>query len=822
MARRNASSDERPKRSLAPAWAIAILAIVAPQILGGATPPTQLAILILASVACVWTLSGVRRGRRSLGAVPFAALGGFVAIGWTLMQLLPIPCSWVETAQPLRVLVENEAVEMGVLEAAQCTLTRAPGSTRASLALAATLTAVLLASVALSRAGYRDMLARSVAVSSVVMALVAITHTVLRMDRVFDWYVPVQARPPILLSPLLNPNHLAGHLALGFPPCLALGLRAKRLDARIAWLGLAFIVLTAGLLTLSRGGIAALFVGGAGYLVLHLMRGPIGDEGAPRRLVIALGSVVALVALAGFFAADVVAEELNKGDLTNKVASIREFLPLIGRHPLVGVGRGALVDASIGVTTGDARAHFAEDLPIHWAVEWGLPATALILTLVLASFAGVRPRRTLEWAVLCGLVALCAQNLVDFSLELAGVGCVAAIAFGSLLSREPSQPWMPWLPRPQLRASYLASTGLALASLALAVTPLSTKSRAALRDKLESAIDTDPERFQATLGDALNLYPLEPNFLILGAAQAVRANSRFGLRWLNLTMETISSWAGPHLQAAYYLETHGKLSQAALEIRFGFERNVGQAWASAHGFLKRNPRASYAREMLPESSDERQWIAESIASALFQFGTQEENETFLAEVLDAFPTSAPLNMLGVELAIRMDNHELALARAANMRKVCPDSPLGVTELIKAWVHAGSPQQGLLAYDSAPPQMRTDREVLLEALVAAGASANVTQANLLAEELFARYGGDAASRAGLHFHASVQFEAAGDTGQALSHAQRAYDLTGSPDVLERVHAIARRAGIMQVAVRAATELCHVGRRREVYCQHLSSP
>lgn len=813
---RNGEIEKRSSRT--PAWALVGVAIVAPQILGGATPRTELAVLALACAACICAMVSLHGSRRPFGVMPFAGWAGLTATAWTCVQILPLPAKWLFTPESLRGRELAALAGLLDLDSSRATLSWAPGSTRASLALAATLTALLLASVAVSRAGHRDFLVRGVAASSVVMALVALAHGLLRLDRVFDWYLPQQARPPILLAPLMNSNHLAGHLALGFPACLAFGLRAKRVDERIAWLGLAFIVLTTGMLTLSRGGVAALGIGGSGYLLIHLLRPPRQEQQAPRRLVIALASTVAVVVLAAYFTADLVAEEFVGADSRAKVSSFKLFLPLLAENRWAGMGRGALGDASSSVVAGNTRALYAENLPLHWALEWGVPAAVLIAGLLLISLAQLRPRRTSEWALLAGLLALVAQNMVDFSLELAGVSCVAAIALGCLLSREPTRAGaLRWLPRPELRTAGKLGCAVAFAALLGALGPLTTKSRPELRARLEATLDSDQGTFDAAQHAALTLYPMDRAFIVLGAARAVRKDSRDALRWLNLSMDVAPSWAAPHIQAAYWLESRGKLSQGAFEIQLSFERDVAPTWAPADAFLKRNPKAFLAREMLPEGSGQRRWIAESLTTSLFKYATGEETQKFVDYVLSEYPDSGPAHARGVDLALRQDDLALAQERAAKMLEDCGETPQSMATLLRVLVRAARPSDALRAFDAAPPTVRADKDVMLEALAAAGASFNVARVSALTEDLFAHYGTTAEMRAGLHWHASVQFEGVGELGQALSHAQRAYELSNDPAMLERVHGVARRAGIMQVAMRAATELCHVGHRREVYCQ-----
>jgi hypothetical protein len=803
-----------------------VLAIVAPQLLGGATPRTELAILVLACLVCAWAAVALYGTRRPLGAVPAAGLAGFVATAWTGLQLVPLPCGWFDSGE-LRLHALNELAALGALDAPVCAVSWAPGSTRAALAATAVLSAVFLSTVAIARGGQRDVLVRGIALSSVAMALVAVAHTVLKLERVFEWYTPQQAHPPILLAPLLNPNHLAGHLALGFPGCLAVALKTRRVDARIAWLALSFVVLTCGLLTLSRGGVVALWLGGGIYLLAYLRRQRENARGelqyTSQRVLGVLATAVVLVAAASYFAAGRLAREFAEADATEKIVALRNFLPIVKEHPLTGVGRGALVDASARVVPGFVRTPYAEDLPLQWALEWGVPLTIALAALVLASLLSLRLRRNAELALASGLVALGAQNLVDYSLELVGVGCVAAVALGALLSREsPRTSAVARLPQIPLRGACSGAAAVALGAMLLAAEPLSTSSRPELSTSLLRSLGKDAAAFERAQLVAARLYPLDPLLVTIGAAGAVRADAPMAPRWLNLAMEIAPSWAGPHLQAAYFLERKGYLMQSAFETRLAFERNPAEVWATAEGFIKRHPSAVFADEMLPARSEHRQWIAESLATTMFQSASRAQTELFVHHTLELFPSSATANWLNVELALAEGDPQEALERSMRMLERCPDAARGNATVIRSLVHAGNADEALRRYFSLPPALRADREVLLQALQAAGADRNRPAIDQLAEELFARYGGTAGAREGVHWHVSVQLERAGDLAQALSHAQRVYELSNDPVALERVHALAQKIGVVQVALRAATELCHVGHRREVYCQHLSTP
>jgi hypothetical protein len=269
--RRSRKSRQTSRRAQAPALALAALAVVAPQLLGGATPETDLAILSLGLCASAFVAWNLRKQMAS--AAPLAAIAAWLAAGWTLAQVIPLPCTFVHWAWPERAAIAGDLVALGALQAPVCTLSLAPGASLAALAQAAVLGAVMLSAVAAARAGQTRILVHGVALSSVTMALVALGHLAFDADSVFGLYEPKNARPGLLLAPLLNGNNLAGLLALGLPACIALGFRAERIDLRTLWFAAAFVVATTAIFTLSRGGAAAMALGAGGYLTYRRLRG---------------------------------------------------------------------------------------------------------------------------------------------------------------------------------------------------------------------------------------------------------------------------------------------------------------------------------------------------------------------------------------------------------------------------------------------------------------------------------------------------------------------------------------------------------------------
>src|SRR5690606_39750346 len=100
---------------------------------------------------------------------------------------------------------------------------------------------------------------------------------------------------------------------------------------------------------------------------------------------------------------------------------------LVADHPLLGVGRGAFGSAfsPYQPRAGAIVFEHAENLPLQWAAEWGVPVALAALAALAWSLRPVLARRTLESparrCALIGLLVLAAPTLADLGTELPAV-----------------------------------------------------------------------------------------------------------------------------------------------------------------------------------------------------------------------------------------------------------------------------------------------------------------------------------------------------------------------------------------------------------------
>ncbi|MFW6023803.1 MAG: O-antigen ligase family protein, partial [Myxococcota bacterium] len=353
--RRNRRRDPR----VLLAWAaLALALVVPPQLLGGIDGWAIGSTVLLALLA----LGAAQYATRGAWAVPYRhplLLAMLVLLGWTALQAMPIPCALAELLVPeaaAQVIRNRELLTDS--SAGACTLSWDPGATRWEIGKGLAIVAVFTGGWLLTIAGHRRKVLIAAGASALLMAVVGLAHAAVDAERVFGLYAPRYDMPRPVLAPLLNPNQLAGFLAMGVPVLAALGLGTRDLAVRSLWLAGSAICGATTVVTLSRGGLAGLVAG----LVLLGLLVTIKQRG--RRTMARFGWIggllTVILALAAYLALEPVTRELTEGDVSK--------LELIGKaglfaleHPWIGVGRGAFATAFVqGGHLAEHRAGYAE------------------------------------------------------------------------------------------------------------------------------------------------------------------------------------------------------------------------------------------------------------------------------------------------------------------------------------------------------------------------------------------------------------------------------------------------------------------------------
>ena len=329
-------------------------------------------------------------------------------------------------------------------------------------------------------------------------------------------------------------------------------------DRRLLWAAGAAVLSIATLLTLSRGGAAALVAGLGGLALVRPGPRASGDGGRalfPRGRRAGLAAVFAAAVLGGALwlaAGPLASRAAQLGDL-GKLRSFVGAAALVRDHPLFGVGRGAYryLSERHRSVPGEVTFAYVEDEPLQLAADLGLPVALLVLAaLWLAWRRGLFAAASgLERGAAWALFSLGVQNLVDFDLELAGVALPAAVMLGALAGGPLSR---------RAVAALLCAAPLACAALVW------SGPRSAEREA-EALLALDPRELPAAAAAAVVRHPAD---WLVSLAPALRlADPRLALAWAGRAMALAPQAWRPHAAAASVLLRLGARSQARIETR---------------------------------------------------------------------------------------------------------------------------------------------------------------------------------------------------------------------------------------------------------------
>jgi O-Antigen ligase len=562
----------------------------------GAVHPAVLAVVFLLSTATACVVA-LHRGVGNEAALVLLLLG---LAAYTALQALSLPASSIALLDSNNASVFGEALRPW----------REPGPSRHSLSLDASASwvevarwityasVVVLAATTVRAYGWVAAPA-VVFASAVLLATTTLGHGILELRSVFGLYAPMHATPR-WVSPLLNPNNLAGYLNLGLfcGGSLLASHRTVRFRVPIV-LGMA-IVLGVSLLSGSRGGTLALVIGCATLAVLYRSR-LFRHRAVETWLQIggiagAAGALIVVGAPAEAWRA--------YATTSTKLELFRWVVTMTTDHPWFGVGRGAFETAlppyrgaNIAGTTNNVTFAHAENFLLQWAAEWGIPVTLLALAGIGYTFWrwGNRPKASAS--MLIGVAVLIAQNFVDLGLEVPAV-CIALVTVASAFFR-PRRRETPTrqlgLPPLALRTVSVACV-LAASTGAMALSRLDTVSEA--RERLVGLYRTtnfklggSAQVFDAELRAAVLRRPGEPYFLILGALAARHVKGQEPNRWLSRALERDPTRAETYFVLGRVLAERGFVQQGLDAIKYAVvtEPNLARKVARAALQITRDP-----------------------------------------------------------------------------------------------------------------------------------------------------------------------------------------------------------------------------------------
>jgi O-antigen ligase/tetratricopeptide (TPR) repeat protein len=298
-------------------WGLAAVILLAPWFMGGRHPLGQFVLVLLAVlVATTWAARQLLlRGGPSWTRSPVEFIL-IAAVGLVLLQLLPLPTPFMGNLAPhlaelLPLWQHGDEASVGLGSWNRVTMT--PEATTAGLVMLLAYGSLIV--VAVQRIRHVEdveMILRWLAVSVSVLAAVAIVQYVASNGK-FLWIYqhPFRDTQDAVKGPFANKNHFAHLMALGLGPLLWLVHRAmserrgalQDVDANrgpqwhrmapalpLAALG---VVLFAGLMTLSRGGVMAMSLAALVFVAALTTVGLLS-----KRLLAGLTGTVALIAVA--------------------------------------------------------------------------------------------------------------------------------------------------------------------------------------------------------------------------------------------------------------------------------------------------------------------------------------------------------------------------------------------------------------------------------------------------------------------------------------------------------------------------------------------
>ena len=507
-------------------------------------------------------------------------LVGLVALGYTLVQLLPLPIGWLERIAPRTVeILRISFRQIGGLPSTH-PISLAPGRTAIEVVkLGACLLTFVVASNFLGRADRRQRFLIVTAFFAGLMATWGVIGAVVHPGRPLGLYAPKAGYTTgYVVTSFVNSNHCAAFLNLGFFLSLGLALSCRG-PIRTLLLSSSVVLAVASALTLSGGGLLSLACGASLFVLLFQ---PSGGKQRSRWVPIRIGAfafaAIGIFLLALFVSGEVFHELKRNWDstgTTNKTALWPAGWRMMIANPWVGVGRGAFATTFPRYLQGEmefATYTHLENQYLHVPIEWGvIVGGAVIVAGLLFILQCLRrcDRTPLNAAMIAALVSVGLHNAFDFNLEMLGVALPFAIVAGVLAQRNRSRSG-----RENGRAKKMESK-VALGGVVIVVGLLAVSLFRA-SDQVDDQTLRQLQRTEGSLKDAARIaeravrqqpadyYP----HLIMGKMLALNGNSN-AVAWINQAMFLAPYQPDVHFEAAKLLASRGASPASAFAGSIG-------------------------------------------------------------------------------------------------------------------------------------------------------------------------------------------------------------------------------------------------------------
>ncbi|HEY0708790.1 MAG TPA: O-antigen ligase family protein [Polyangia bacterium] len=584
---RKKGSRSRTPRRIAH-YTVVLVTIAAPLAIGGARPFVQVVLSAAALVAGgAWLVS--RRGEAKLP--PFAGIA-LLALGFTLLQLLPLPAALVELISPRALQIRTDALGA---RPSFLPLTLDVPATLLAAARGVACLAVLIVGASAVRRGKQHLLVLPIVFLGAFIAVLSFVQRGLGAETILGFYRVTDMPGSGFFGTFVSGNHAASFFTIA--ALLGLGC-ARDSDGHLrAVLGAASLICVAAVFsTLSRFGIVGLAAGGFAMLTAWL----VNRLGGIRGLIAAVGIGVIGAPLAVSLA---LAQRGGSGALPLNDFKFRgwdDALELAVNFPLVGVGRGAFEAPATAFRDNPegVRLVFPENILLQFATEWGFPVTLLLIGVAIWRAIPIL-RRLPNWepiplAAACAVIGTLVHDLADFSLEALGVAMPFALALGVVSGRRqtsldgvrssstsaekpatPARPAHPGLANALATIAFAASALVVVGAAWASEHTSDADARRARQLMAVSSPQTEPE-----LARAIARHPSDYDFALLAARAALRQNppSPAALRQLNRAQRLYPMSAAPHILTAHVLVRLRRPTQAAIELRLADELGGGLSY----------------------------------------------------------------------------------------------------------------------------------------------------------------------------------------------------------------------------------------------------
>jgi len=269
----------------------------------------------------------------------------------------------------------------------------------------------------------------------------------------FPWwdYGDLKYSPDFLSATFGNHNHLAGYLEMAIPLILGLFLTGYKGGKLFLMIYLTFLLLTALVLSISRGGwIGSLL--GFSFMAIALLTSPYFKRKGFLMALIGGSIALALIVLASTPVVERIRTALQKEEeasLSSRLIVWGGAVKMIGQYPLLGSGPGTFAFAYTKYQPPGLKSHFtmAHNDYLHFTSEVGLPITAIVVWMIIVLYRKgfkklknpSRLVRGITIGSMSGITAILFHSVADFNLHIPANALLFTVLAALVVAPLPNQ-----------------------------------------------------------------------------------------------------------------------------------------------------------------------------------------------------------------------------------------------------------------------------------------------------------------------------------------------------------------------------------------------